>query len=111
MNVLLKAILKEVSDLVAVGVDIAGKQSLAVIFAALLQSGSDAPNIVANIGDFKAELDALLANPAADADLLAYATSLVSGDGAKAQSLISAAAKLALDLGADISALVAAFKA
>ncbi len=111
MNVLLKAILKELSDLSALGVDIAGKQAAAVILSALLEAGKDVPGIVSNVGDFKVELDALLSNPAADADLLAYATSVVAGDSVKAMAIVSASAKLALDMASDISALVAAFKA
>lgn len=111
MNTLLKAILKELADLAIVGQDVVGKQALAVILGALLQAGTDAPNIVSNIGDFKNELAALLVNPAADADLLAYATSLVSGDSVKAQGIIAAAVKLALDVGLDLDALIKSFAA
>lgn len=102
--------MKEASDLFALGEDVINKQSLATILPHLIQAGTDVSGITGNISDFQAELAALLANPAADADLLAYAMTLVSGESAKAQALIQASAKLAIDVVLDVNALVAAFK-
>lgn len=110
MNALLKAILKEISDLFQVGQDVVAKDSFSVILPILIEAGSDAAAVVSNLSDFQNELNALLSNPAADADLLTYAQTLVAGDSAKAQKIISAAAKLAIDLTGDVSALVSAIK-
>lgn len=107
MNVLLKAMLKEVLDLVVVGENAVAK-NYSGLFTALVGAGEDVPAIVANFADLKPELEALLANPAADQDLLAYVEGLVGvGKGA---GIINASAKLLLDLGGDVSALVAAIQ-
>lgn len=109
MNSLLKAFLKEVFDLVAVGKDIVGKQYTS-LFGALVQAGEDVPAIVANYADLKPELQALLANPSADADLLAYVAGLVAGDSAKAQAIISASCSLILNAAESGYALFEALK-
>jgi hypothetical protein len=110
MNVLLKAMLKELADLVAAGKDAAAK-NWGGLLGAVIGAGEDAPAIVSNWADLKPELAALLANPAADADLLAYGMSLLSGESAAVQAVIQASAKLLLDAGEDVVALVAAIKA
>lgn len=110
MNALLKAVLKEAADLFALGEDVIQKKSMALILPSLIQAGTDAAAISGNMSDLQVELNALITNPAADADLLAYATTLVSGESAKAQALVTAAAKLALDVTQDVTALIAAFK-
>jgi hypothetical protein len=109
MNSLLKGFIKEAFDLVAVGKDIAGKQ-WASLFGALVQSGEDVPAIVSSWADLKPELEALLANPAADSDLLSYVLGLVSGDSAKAQAVISASANLVLNVAINGDALLKAFQ-
>jgi hypothetical protein len=109
MNALLKAILKEAADLFALGEAVIAKKSFAIILPTLIQAGSDASAISGNIGDLQNELKALIFNPSADADLLAYATTLIPGESAKAQALVAAAAKLALDVATDVTNLVAAF--
>jgi hypothetical protein len=110
MNTLLKAVLKEVSDLVAAGVDLASKAGLPKILSDLLVAGEDIPAIlaVASSAELRSELQALVSNPAADADLLADVTALVSGDSAKAQKVIAASATLLLSSATNIAALVAA---
>lgn len=110
MNALLKAILKEAADLYSLGEAVLQKKGLAIILPALIQAGTDASGIASNASDLSAELNALLTNPAADADLLAYATGLVGGDNAKAQKIIAASAKLALDVAVDVNGLIQALK-
>lgn len=110
MNTLLKAVMKEIADLVKVGKDVAAKCGLTVIMGDLFTAGTDVPSIIANIEDFKPELEALISNPSADADLLAYASGLVGGETAKAQAVVGASAKLLLNLGLDIKALVDAIE-
>lgn len=109
MNTLLKAALKELMDLVTVGKTAAAKNYTG-LFTALLGAGEDVPAIVSNWGDLKPELQALVTNPASDADLLVYAAGLVGGESAKAQAVISASATLLLNGARDIEALVAALK-
>ncbi len=110
MNALLKAILKEGADLFLLGEDVLQKKGYALILPALLQAGTDSLAIIANGGDLHAELSALISNPAADSDLLSYAAGLFGGSDDKAQKVISAAAKLALDVALDVSGLVGAIK-
>lgn len=110
MNPLFKAILKEVSDLVSSGEAIVAKSPFATLLPLLLQAGEDAPAIVSNWSDLKAEALALISNPAADADLLSYATSLVGGAGTKATQIITATATLVLSNITNVSALVTAIK-
>lgn len=109
MNALLKALLKEAADLFVLGEEVLQKKSIFEIFPSLVKAGTDAALIPALLPDLQNELNALLTNPAADADLLAYANSLVTGD-AKAHAIISASAKLVLDLVTDVGGLLAAFK-
>lgn len=104
MNSLLKALLKETMDLYAAGKAAVGKQWTGV-FSALIQAGEDVPSIVANWPDLKAELEALMSNPAADSDLLAYAIGLVGGESVKAQAVIAASADLLLTGAVKIEAL------
>lgn len=115
MNTLLKACLKEVCDLVATGRAIASKAGIATLLPLMVQDGEDVPLIIANWSDLKPELEALLANPASDADLLAYVSTLVAGQGGKAEAIVAASCKLLLDfatvIGPDIAALEAAIKA
>lgn len=109
LNPLLKAFLKEAIDVIAVGKAAAGKQ-WAALFSAVVQAGEDVPPIVANWADLKPELEKLLADPAADADLLAYAVGLVGGEDAKAQAIIVAAADLVLSGASKVSALIKAIE-
>lgn len=110
MNVLLKAMLKEVCDLVAVGKAASGKQ-WGQVFGTLIAAGEDVPAIVANWVDLKPELEALLVNPAADADLLAYAAGLVAGEEEKAKKVIVASVDLILTGSQKVGALLSALQA
>lgn len=109
MNPLLKAFLKEAIDLVAAGKAAVGKQ-WGALFAALVQAGEDVPPIVANWADLKPELEKLLADPAADADLLAYAVSLVGGESDKAKAVIVASAELVIVGAQKVAALISAIE-
>lgn len=95
MNVELKAMLKAVMDVVATGKAIAGKH-WDQLFACLVADGSDVPSIVANWADLKAEAQKLLSDPTADADLLAYAASLVGGESPAVAGVVVASADLFL---------------
>lgn len=112
MNTLLKAILKEIDDLVQVGQAAVAKNYTSVL-TALIGAGEDVPAIVTNWADMSVELAALAANPAADADLLAYALTLksVAGLDAKAQAMIKDSASLLINLGTGVKQLVADLKA
>lgn len=110
MNILLKAMLKEAFDLLAVG-EAAVAKNYTGLFGALLGAGEDVPAIVSNWADIKPELAALLANPAADADLLTYLTTELGVESAAVQQVVAASAKLLLDVGQDVQALVAAINA
>jgi len=110
MNILLKAMLKEAMDLVATG-EAAVKKNWAGLFACLVQDGADAPALITNWADLKPEVEKLLVDPSADADLLAYAASLVGGESASAAAVISASADLILTAAIKVEALVVAIKA
>lgn len=109
MNPLLKAFLKEAADIVAAGRAAIGSD-WSKLFGALVQAGEDVPAIISNWADLKPELEALMSNPAADADLLAYATALVTGEGAKAEALIVASADLILTGAQKVEALLKAIQ-
>lgn len=114
MNALLKAVMKEAADAVKLGKDAVAKN-----WGQLLVDGvgaaEDVASIVSNIGDAKAELEALTNDPAASADLLAYAQSLVSGEDAAVQKIVAASAKAVLDAAligvADVKGVIEAIKA
>lgn len=110
MNTFLKAVIKEAFDAEAIVADVVAKAWSKLVGDAIA-AGTDASAIVASIGSAKTELEALLTNPAADADLLAYVTTLAGGVNEKAQKIIAAASKLTLDNITGIEALVAAIKA
>ncbi len=110
MNTLLKALLKEVMDLVTAGKAAVGKQ-YAAAFAALVTAGEDVPPIVQNWADLKPELQALLSNPASDADLLAHASSLVGGESPAVAAVVSASADFVLSVGEKGYALYQAIEA
>lgn len=105
MNTLLKSVLKEVIDIVAAGKAIAMKD-WAKLLSALIQGVADGPAIIAAWPSWKSELEALLHDPAADADLLAAVMAQIGGEDAKAKAIIQASVKLVLDMGLDIRALV-----
>lgn len=110
MNSLLKAMLKEAMDFVAVGKKAVAKD-WAGLFSSLIGAGSDIPPIVANWSDLHPELQALLKDPASDADLLAYAVSLLGSESAAAQQVIVASADLILAVGQKGYALYSAIEA
>jgi hypothetical protein len=87
-NVFFKAVLKSVMDLYAVE-QAAVAKNLNALFTALVPVGMDIPTLVSNYTDAKPELQALLADPTADADLLAYAASLVGGQSPQVVAIIS----------------------
>lgn len=106
MNQLLKAFLKEAADLVQVGKAATSKQ-YSLLFSALFQAGEDIPAIVSGFADLKPEIEKLLSDPAADADLLAYAAGLL-GDDAKGKAIIMASADLILTSALKVEALLKA---
>lgn len=110
MNSLFKAVLKEAADLVATGEAVAKKSGFVTLLPLLIGDAQDAPAIVSNWSDLATEATALIANPAADADLLAYATTLMGGSGTKATQIITAAATLVLSTVTNVTALVTAIK-
>jgi DNA uptake protein ComE-like DNA-binding protein len=110
MNQFLKAVIKEAFDAEALVVDVVAKAWTKLLQDAVT-SGMDAVSLAGTVSSAKAELEALLADPSADADLLAYVVGLSAGLGdAKAQAIVAASAKLALDVVVDCEALVAAVK-
>jgi hypothetical protein len=110
MNTFLKAVVKEVADLEATGVAIFSKAGLLKLVPLFVKDGEDAVAVFSNASTAKAELQALLTDPAADADLLSYATSVFAGDNAKAQKVIAAASDLLLALVGKGEALASAIK-
>lgn len=111
MNALMKALLKEAFDLEQTGAKALSKASLAVLLPLLIQDGEDVPAIIANWSDAKAELSALVSNPAADSDLVAYGISLGWSGDAKVQAVISACAQGALAVAQAVATIIAATKA
>lgn len=111
MNALMKALIKEAYDLEQTGAAALAKGSLAGLLPLLVQDGEDLPAVIANWGDGKAELAALVANPAADADLVAYALSLGWTSDVKAQAVIAACAEGALAVAQAVAKIVVAVKA
>ncbi|MGZ3686666.1 MAG: hypothetical protein ACXWPM_00100 [Bdellovibrionota bacterium] len=110
MNSFLKAIIKEAFDAEAIVVDIVAK-SWAKLLQDSVAAGMDAIALAGVVAQAKSDCEALLANPAADADLLAYVVSLSGGLGdAYAMGIITAAADLALKNVVGVEALVAAIK-
>ncbi len=110
MNSFLKAVIKEAFDAEALVADVVAKAWSKIVSDAI-SAGSDAAAIAANLSSAKSDLQALISNPAADADLVAYVVSLSAGIGsAKAQAVIAASAKLVLDVIVDGEALVVAIK-
>ncbi len=109
MNKILKILLKEVVGLVAMGEAIVAKD-WSKVFTILVAEGVELPTLIENWKDIKPELEALLADPSTDADLLAYTVSLVAGESAKAQAIITASADLVLSNAIKVSALINAIK-
>lgn len=110
MNALMKALIKEAYDLEQTGASALSKSSLASLLPLLIQDGEDLPPVIANWADGKAELSALVSNPAADADLIAYGLSLGWTSDVKVQAVISACAQGALSVAQAVAAIVAALK-
>ena len=110
MNAELKAMLKEVIDLVATGKALIAKD-WGKVFACLVSDGQDVPAIVTNWADIKPELEKLLADPSCDADLLAYVVGLIGGADAKAKAIISSSADLVLTAVPKVVTLVKAIEA
>lgn len=96
-------------DLVAVGRAAVAK-NWSGLFSALVGAGEDTPPIISNWSDLKPELEALLANPEADADLVAYAASLFSTESASAQEIIKASVDLLLTIASKTATLVKAIE-
>ena len=111
MNVLLKAIIKEVFDIEQLVVDAVHKAGVQVLMGDAMKAILDGNDIVANYEDIQAELQALIDNPASDEDLLALVVEMADGiDNQKAQGIIKAACQLALDVGVDLYNLISAVK-
>jgi hypothetical protein len=95
MNSLFKALLKEISDCVKTGEDLFAKNWSAVI-ADIVIAGEDVPAIINNWSDIENEAKMLIDNPAADADLVAYAVGLCAGMQPAALNLIQTGAQVIL---------------
>lgn len=111
MNVFLKACLKEVFDLEQAGAAALSKTAFAGILPLLIQTGEDIPSVIANWATAKAELEALLKDPSADADLIAYGISLGWTSDKKVQLIIGDVAALVLSNAQGIAKLLADLKA
>lgn len=111
MNTFLKACLKEAYDLEQTGAAALSKTAFAGLLPLLIQDGEDLPALIANWADAKVELGALVANPAADADLVAYGLSLGWSSDKKVQAVIADVAALVLSAAEGIAKLVADLKA
>ena len=114
MNALLKIVVDEAFDVVTATED-AVKKDWTGAAANVLAAIEEAPSLVSNLPDAKAELQALLADPSADADLVTYVEGKLSTAGlaAKPLAIVSASADLGVyALGAQpkVAALIAAFK-
>lgn len=110
MNPLFKAVMQEGYDLFQTGEAIAGKQSFVSLLPLLIKDATDAPAVATNWSDLKTEAQALITNPAADEDLLAFATTLAGGSGSKPAAIVTASATLILSTITNVEALVAAIK-
>lgn len=111
MNSFLKALVQELYDVVQAGGDLVSKQYSALVSAGV-KCGMDLPALVSSVGSAQGDLQALLSNPAADADLLAFVVGLV-GNASQAAAVVSASADLALSalsLEPKVVALVNAIK-
>lgn len=109
MNVLLKSMLETALDVVDLGKAVADKK-WTKLFSILIDAGEGLPTIVKNWSDLKPELDKLLSDPSADADLLSYAVGLVGGENEKAKAIIAASADLVLTGSVKVAALVKAIQ-
>lgn len=112
MNTFLKAALKEAYDVEQIGVAALGKGGLALatLLPLLLVAGEDLPAVVSNAGDAGAEFKALIADPASDADLIAYGVSLGWTSDKKVQAIVARVATLGLHLVEDVSGLLGDLK-
>lgn len=115
MNALLKACVDEAFDLAHAG-EAALAKDYPTAITNVIKACEEVPAIVADAPDAKAELEALMKDPAADADLLAYvAGKAVGADAGKLEKIVASAADLALNgvlpLIQKGQALVAAIKA
>jgi hypothetical protein len=111
MNQFLKAVIKEAFDAETLVVDVVQK-AWAKLLGDAVTAGTDAIALAGTVSTAQAELQALISNPAADADLLAYVASLGAGlSDQKAQAIISSLATLVLHVVTDSAAFVAAIKA
>lgn len=107
----LKALLSIAFNLYQIVAAVINKQSIIVaIVGQITPLISNVTAASANWSDLNAEWKALGSSPAADADLLAFMTTLV-GSGTKAALLVGAVGKFVEDGVVDISAVVAAVKA
>ena len=110
MNAFMKAALKEAYDIEQVGVAVVKKTPFVGLIPLLIVAGEDAVAVSANIGDAGAEFKALVADPASDADLIAYGLSLGWTSNAKVTLIIGDCAALGLANVQAISKLVADLK-
>lgn len=111
MNSFLKALIQEIYDLEQ-GVEAAVGKQWALVVQAAIKCGMDLPALIQNVSSAKPDLEALMSNPVADADLLAFAGGLLK-DQTKAEKAIVLAADLALSglqLEPKVLALVAVIK-
>lgn len=96
MNAFLKACIDEAFDLVNVAQELIEKQWSTAI-GNVVKAVSDAGPIAANVADAKPELEALISDPASDADVLAYVATKAAASVESPQ--VAAVVKAAADLG------------
>lgn len=110
MNAFLKAALKEAYDLEQIGVSAFTKRELAALVPLLIQVGQDIPALITNWPTAEAELVALVSNPAADADLVAYGIALGWTTDVKVQAVIGDVAGMLLAIAQGVAKLASDLK-
>lgn len=109
MNECIKAIIDEAADVEATVVSVMKKDYTALI-PELVKDAMDGKSVVDHLSSLKAEAQALVSDPAADADLLAYVAAKFAGDSSKAAKVIPAAADFMIAMVSKGEALLVAIK-
>lgn len=112
MNESLKAVLDEAFDL-EVLVKHAVAQDWSASFSDLVKAGTDLPALISKVSGVLPELQALLVDPMADSDFVAYVTGKLAGETTKVQAVATAVLDLLVtlaQLGPKAIALVGALK-
>ena len=99
MNEALKSAIDEAFDIEALVKDAVAKNWTGTL-GDLIKGGTDLPVLIGKASALLPDLQALMANPAADADLLAYVQGKVGGESAAAQKVLVSAVDLLITLAA-----------